>query len=335
METKEVAQHVKLGAFVLGGVVLFLAAAFLIGSENNIFSKTFSIAAEFKNVEGLKEGDNVWLSGVKIGTVTDVKIASEGKVVVKLTLKNKQNEFIRKDATASIGSDGLVGNKIVVIRPGSASAAITPNDTINASNPASTEELMAIAKDVGQNTRSLTHDLSVITKRINEGQGLLGELLNDGELSKELRTAIASLKHTGQNTAEASNELHALLYQMHHGNGLLPMLISDTGYATNFKKAMNNIETVSANAEIMSRHLQSLSAKLDDQHNALGTLLSDEHVAAQLRSTIQNAESASQKLDENMEAMQHNFLLRGYFKKQAKQKQKEAEAASSKSDGTE
>src|SRR3954465_3410555 len=98
-----------------------MVSVFLIGSENNIFSRTFNIAAEFKNIEGLKEGDNVWLSGVKIGTVSDVKIVAEGKVVVKLSLKDRQSEFIRKDATASIGSDGLVGNKIVVIRPGTAS----------------------------------------------------------------------------------------------------------------------------------------------------------------------------------------------------------------------
>jgi phospholipid/cholesterol/gamma-HCH transport system substrate-binding protein len=324
VETKEVAQQVKLGAFVLGGLILFLATVFLIGSENNIFSRTFSIAAEFKNVEGLKEGDNVWLSGVKIGTVTDLKIVSEGKVVVKLTLKNKQNEFIRKDASASIGSDGLVGNKIVVIKPGASKEPITANDTINASNPASTEELMNIAKDVGQNARALTHDLSVIAERISKGQGLVGEVFNDGDLAKELRAAVASLKHTGENSANATRELHTLLYEMHHGTGLLPMLISDTAYAQTFRGALANIEQVSANAEVVSKHLQSLASKMDDQNNALGTLLSDEHVAAQLRSTISNAESATQKLDDNMAALQHNFLLRGYFKKQERKKEKEA-----------
>ena len=109
MKSKEVQQNIKLGIFVLAGLVLFFAAVFLVGSENNLFSSTFTTHAIFKNVEGLKEGDNVWLSGVKIGTVKQVRIVKEGRVVVTLNLKENQNRFIKKDATASIGSAGLVG----------------------------------------------------------------------------------------------------------------------------------------------------------------------------------------------------------------------------------
>src|SRR5688572_7269437 len=107
MERKEVAQQIKLGAFVLAGVALLLISVFLIGSQNNVFSRTFTVSAVFKNVEGLKPGDNVWLSGVKIGTVSDVRIVSEGQVIVNLALKENQNKFIQADALASIGSDGL------------------------------------------------------------------------------------------------------------------------------------------------------------------------------------------------------------------------------------
>jgi phospholipid/cholesterol/gamma-HCH transport system substrate-binding protein len=324
VETKEIAQQVKLGAFVLGGLALFLVTVFMIGSENNIFSKTFNISAEFKNVEGLKQGDNVWLSGVKIGTVSDVKIASQGKVLVKLTLKDRQSDFIRKDATASIGSDGLVGNKIVVIRPGNAPEGIEPNDTINATSPTDTQELINIAKDVGENTRALTLDLSVIAKRVNEGRGGVGELLNDGALAQELRQAVTHLSTTGNNTALASAELHKLLYELRNGSGLMPTLISDTSYANTFKRAMVNIEKVSANAQVVFGNLQALAMKMNDDDNAVGVLLSDKAAANQLRQTITNAEQATEKLDENMEALQHNFLLRGYFKKQAKRKEKEA-----------
>jgi phospholipid/cholesterol/gamma-HCH transport system substrate-binding protein len=324
VEKKEVAQQVKLGAFVLGGLGLFMATVFLIGSENNIFSKTFSISAEFKNVEGLKEGDNVWLSGVKIGTVSDVKIASQGRVLVRLTLKDKQSDFIRRDATASIGSDGLVGSKIVVIRPGIAPEGIEPNDTINATSPTDTQDLINIAKDVGENTRSLTNDLSLIAKRINDGRGIVGELLNDGQLAIELRQAVTNLSATGNNTALASAELHKLLYEMRNGNGLMPTLISDTSYANTFKSALANIEKVSANAQVVSSNLQTMATKMNDEDNAINVLLNDKAMANQLRQTIENAEQATDKLDANMEALQHNFLLRGYFRKQEKRKAKEA-----------
>ncbi len=324
MERKEVGQQIKLGTFVLVGLALFMASVFLIGSENNIFSRTFMISASFKNVEGLKEGDNVWLSGVKIGTVRDVKIVSQGNVIVKLSLKDDQSNFIRRDATASISSDGLVGNKIVVIRPGNAGTAIAPNDTINTSSPADSQQLMNIAKDVGESTRSLTNDLSIIAKRINEGKGIVGELLNDGALAMEVRQAVSNLSMTGRNTAQASAELSKLLYELRHGDGLMPTLISDSSYANTFRTSLANIEKVSANAQILSTNLQNLSTKMNDDNNALGVLLNDEASAERLKNTIQNAEQASGKLDENMEALQHNFLLRGFFRKQDRKKKREA-----------
>jgi phospholipid/cholesterol/gamma-HCH transport system substrate-binding protein len=333
MEKKEIAQQIKLGIFVLAGLSLFLVSVFLIGSENNIFSRTFTVAAVFKNVEGLKAGDNVWLSGVKIGTVSDVRIISEGKVVVDLSLKDKQNQFVQEDATASIGSDGLVGSKIVVIRPGKSNRTVSDEDTLNTVSPTDTQDLMNIAKDIGENTRTLTSDLRAIASRISKGQGIVGELLTDGTIAQEIRATVLNLRATGSNTARASAELQSLISEMRNGPGLLPMLISDTSYTATFQNALANIEQVSENAGEVSESLQSLASKLNTQNNALGVLLADSSVAKQLKNTIENAEQASYKLDQNMEALQHNFLFRGFFRKQEKREAREAEeAASSKGD---
>lgn len=325
METKEVAQQVKLGAFVLAGIALFLTAVFFIGSENNIFSRTFNVSAVFKNVEGLKEGDNVWLSGVKIGRVTEVRIVSQGKVIVNLALKHNQHQFITEDATASVGSDGLVGNKIVVIRPGQSNKMVADGDTINTLSPTDTQELFNIAKDVGDNTRALTSDLKVITKRINAGEGVIGELLTDGELAKDLRLTVASLKSTGDNTAKLSAELKMLLTELRTGDGLLPTLIQDTAYAQTFTTALQNVEKVSAHANVVASNLETVASRMNDRDNALGVLLQDSAFAMRLRETMQNTEQATEKLDENMEALRHNFLFRRYFRKQDKKKEKEEE----------
>lgn len=333
MEKKEIAQQIKVGAFVLAGLTLFLISVFFIGSENNIFSKTFKVAAVFKNVEGLKSGDNVWFSGVKIGTVSDVQIVSEGKVVVNLSLKENQNQFIETDAIASIGSDGLVGNKIVIIRPGESGRSVSEYDTLNTTSPTDTQDLINLAKDVGENTRSLTSDLKTIASRISQGQGIVGEFLNDGTIAQEMRAAISNLRVTGNNTAQASEELQRLLQELRNGDGLLPMLISDTTYANTFQNALANLEKVSANAGVVSEGLQELATKINDRDNAVGVLLADSAVADQLKSTIKNAAQATDKLDENMEALQHNFLFRGYFRKQERRERREArEAASSKGD---
>jgi phospholipid/cholesterol/gamma-HCH transport system substrate-binding protein len=323
MDSKEYRQNIKLGIFVLAGIALFLASVFYIGSERNVFNKTFTVSTVFRNVEGLTEGDNVWLSGVKIGTVKKVTIVSEGKVVVSLSLKDKQNDFIRKDATASIGSDGLVGNKIVIIRPGSASESINDNDTINSLSPTDTQDLINIAKDVGSNTRSLTDDLKLIAGKINKGQGVVGELLNEGALSDDLRATITSLRMASQNTSQATADLKKLVTEINNGDGLVTKLIKDSSYAETFDSALANVAQVGVNAREMSEELKEVIDKFNDENNAIGVLLADSTFANKLRTTLNNASSASAKLDQNMEAMRHNFLFRGYFRKQAKKAQQQ------------
>ena len=318
METKEYNQNIRLGIFVFTGLALFLIAIFYIGSERNVFNKTFTVSAVFKNVEGLTEGDNVWLSGVKIGTVKNVTIVSEGKVVVGLSLKNKQNEFIKEDATAFIGSDGLVGNKIVIIRPGTGYAAVQDNDTINSLSPTDTQDLINIAKDVGSNTRSLTDDLKLITSKINNGQGIVGELLHEGELSRDLRETINSLRLASQNTNQATVDLKKLVAEINNGEGLVTKLIKDSAYAVTFNEALQNVAEVGVNAKVMSEDLREVVSKFNDENNAISVLLADSTFANKLRVTLNNAQSASAKLDQNMEALRHNFLFRGYFRKQKK-----------------
>jgi len=322
METNEVKQNVKLGVFVLVGLALFIVTLFYIGRENTVFNKSLIVSAVFKSIEGLKEGDKVWLSGVKIGTVKDVQIIAEGKVIVAMSLREKENKFIKKDATAFIGSDGLVGNKIVVIRPGTARQIIQDNDTIKSFSPADTQDLINIARDVGGNTRSLTEDLKTITDKLKKGEGIVGDLLQEGPLSHDLRKAVSSLKNAGENTNRATADLQAMLDEIKNGNGLVTRLIEDTAYAVTFEKAIDNVAEVGKNAKQMSAELEAVIAKINSDDNAIGVLLADTAFANKLRVTLGNAESASAKLDANMEALKHNFLLRGYFRKQKKAQEK-------------
>lgn len=321
MENQDIKRTIKLGAFVLGGIIIFFGALFYLGREGNLFNKTFSVSAVFKNVEGLKEGDNVWLSGVKIGTVSLVQIVAEGKVIVRFSLKDKQNQFIKKNATAFVGSDGLVGSKIVVIRPGNAVEIIQDNDTINALSPTDTQELFNIAKEVGVNARSLSDELKLISIRLNKGEGIFGELLRDGPVSQDLRNTITALKATGQNADRLTNDAQKFMEEVRHGDGLIAKLITDSSYAQNFESTLEDFNQVGNNTKKMSEDLQRVMAKINSSDNAVGVLLTDTAFAQKLKGTIDHAESASAKLDENMVALQHNFLLKGYFKKQKKEEE--------------
>ncbi len=315
MDSQEIKRNTKLGAFVLGGVALFLISVFYLGRENNIFSKTFTVSAVFKNVEGLKDGDNVWLSGVKIGTVKKVSIISEGQVIVTMSLKEKQNEFIKKDATANIGSDGLVGNKIVVIRPGSAAETIHDNDTINSFSPTDTQELFNLAKEVGTDIKAITSDLKMTTAKINAGQGVIGELLNEGDMAKELRASMSAIRRASENATRATNEINKMLTEINQGDGLMTKLIRDTTYAAQFSRTMENVEQVGENAKKMAADLKEVTDKMNDRNNAMGVLLTDTTFATKLKSTMTNAEKASAKLDENLKAMRSSWPFKKYFRK--------------------
>lgn len=318
MENQDLKQSMKLGAFVVGGIVIFLSALFYLGREGNLFNKTFSISAIFKNVEGLKEGDNVWLSGVKIGIVNRVQIVSEGKVIVRLSLKDKQNEFIKRDATAFVGSDGLVGNKIVIIRPGNEAQIIQDNDTINALSPTDTQELFNIAKEVGVNARSISDDIKLISSRLNKGEGIFGELLRDGPVSQDLREGIISLKIASENTNQFTGEAKKLMDKINGGEGLITRLINDSSYAIAFDSTVQNLSITSANSKKISEDMKEMVTRINTKDNAVGVLLSDTLFANKMRMTLDNTQSATLKLDQNMDALKHNFLLRGYFKKQKK-----------------
>ncbi len=315
MDNQDAKRNIKLGAFVIGGVALFLVILFYLGKENNVFNKTFTVSAIFKNVEGLKQGDNVWLSGVKIGTVKHVAIMEEGKVIVSLSLKEKQNEFIKKDATANIGSDGLVGNKIVIIRPGTMAETIHDNDTINSFSPTDTQELFNLAKEVGTDIKVITTDLRLITGKINKGEGVIGELLNEGEMAKELRAAMGAIRRASENATRATNEINKMLTEVNQGDGLLTKLIRDTTYAAQFSRTMENVEQVGENAKKMAADLKEVTDKMNDKNNAMGVLLTDTAFAEKLKGTMTNAEKASAKLDENLKAMRSSWPFKKYFRK--------------------
>lgn len=321
MKSDDKQQNVKLGIFVSIGIVVFLLGVFFVGSQHSLFNRTFTVYAVFKNVEGLNQGDNVWLSGVKIGTVKEVSIWEEGRVVVKMSLKDKQNQFIKKNATATIGSDGFVGNKIVVIRPGNVSKTLDDNDTINSSSPTDTQELFDIAKDVGENTRSLTEDLKILVAKLNKGEGVVGDLLSDsGHISNDIRYAVGKLKTTTIQSAQASEQLNSMMYKINNGNGLMNRLATDTTFVAVFDSTLTNVKQVSHNAAAMSKNLEEVVRKLNNKNSAVGLVLTDTVFANKLKVTVDNAKSASFKLDENLEAMRHNFLFRRYFKKKDKEK---------------
>src|ERR1700761_4029314 len=173
-------QKLKIGLFTFVGLLVLIAAVFFIGNQKSLFSSTFRLSGKFKNVSGLQVGNNVRFAGINIGVVDDIDIVNDTSVKVVLTINDDVKKFIKKDAKMSIGSDGLMGDKLVVIMPGGANTTtmVNDNDQIGSVNPVDVDKIVAKLTKIEDNAGSLIDNLSQIVAKVNTGKGSLGRLLN-------------------------------------------------------------------------------------------------------------------------------------------------------------
>jgi len=186
---------IRLGIFVSLGIAVFILGIYFIGERQQLFRSTFHISGVFKDVAGLQAGSNVRFAGITVGTIENIDIVSDTSVRVELVVDESTRKFIKKDAIASIGSEGLMGNKILIINPGPGlEKEIQNNDTIKTVQPINLDEVLLSLKTTIDNTSQITKDLSMITTGIQTGKGTIGRLLMDQSLAKNFDSAIVNLK---------------------------------------------------------------------------------------------------------------------------------------------
>lgn len=185
----------KLGIFVTIGLVLFIGTIYFIGKQKNLFGSTFNLKSQFKTVSGLKVGNNVRFSGINVGTVNEIELITDSSVVVKLVIKKEVQKFIKTDAKASIGSDGLMGDKVLTIFPGTTSNSIVKDNATIASNKAiEIEDIMKGVKTTVDNAAIITDQLAEFSYKINSGKGTLSKLLTDEKMGQKLDASLSNIE---------------------------------------------------------------------------------------------------------------------------------------------
>jgi phospholipid/cholesterol/gamma-HCH transport system substrate-binding protein len=193
----------KLGIFVIGALVVFAATIFFIGKQKNLFGSTFRIQANFKNVSGLTVGNNVRFSGINIGTVDEVQLVSDSSVVVSMTIEKEVQKFIKTDAKASIGSDGLMGDKVLTISPGTHSKKmIQENGKIGSVPSIEMDDIMRSAKVTMENASVITQELAQFTFDMNNGKGTISRLMTDEKLANSLDKTMNNLQKSSKGLNE-------------------------------------------------------------------------------------------------------------------------------------
>lgn len=193
----------KLGMFVTVGLLLLVAAVYVIGSQKNLFNPTFRVKTIFRNVSGLKIGSNVRFSGINIGTVDFIQIETDTSVKVEVIIQKEVQKFIRKDSRASIGSEGLMGDKILVITPGSSEEQqAQENDFLISEAPIDMDEIMASVKVSAENLEIITDQMAAITYNINHGNGAISKLIKDDKFANSINNTMNNLEAGSKSMSE-------------------------------------------------------------------------------------------------------------------------------------
>jgi len=292
---------VKIGIFIFLAITILVLAIFMLGDKEALFSSTFQVRAYFHDIQGLKSGATVRLSGIDVGTVTDVQIVDDttGRVEVSMDIKEDVARFIRTDTRASIETEGLVGNKVVVLKIGTAAAEeVKDGGVIQTKEPIGFAQVIEETQGIMAYTKEMTKDLSEIVARVNEGEGSIGKLLVDEELYREA----ASL------TRRADSSLKTITVEVYEMTEL-------------FDKLGKGVETVVGNINSVVTDLDTIIGGVKQGKGMLGSMLIEGsefdttfiNAVRNIEKTTYDARLAASRLAENMEALKHNWLFKSYF----------------------
>lgn len=308
----------RLGIFVVLGALVFVLAIYFIGRRQSMFGSTMSINAVFNNINGLQIGNNVRYAGIDIGTVKGIEMVNDTTIVVNMVIQNKIVRHVKRNAVATISSDGLVGSMIVNIIPGNNFAdPISDNDTIKSFSRIRTDDILNTLNVTNENAALLTADLLKITRQINEGHGTVGTLLRDTVMANNLRKTLRYLELTGKTTSESMKKVDRLIGSLNQRDNVVGVL-NDTAVASRLRRISVNLEKSTAQIDVLIANLNETVTNARDGKGAINYLSNNPELVTKIDSILTNANEAGELLKQDLEAAQQSFLLRGYFKKKAK-----------------
>jgi len=203
MDTHTPQFKVRLGLFVAGGLALFVLAIFIIGKQKNLFNPVFKLTTTFYNVSGLQVGNNIRFSGIVIGTVDNIVIINDSTVRVDMLIKKEVKQFIKSDSEVAVGSEGLIGDRLLVISQGSSEAPLArEGEQLESVEPIETDAIMQSISVTASNAEIITQQLAEIMSKINSGTGTLGRLIQDTTIARNLDQTIVNLKKSSKGLNE-------------------------------------------------------------------------------------------------------------------------------------
>lgn len=314
--------NVKLGIFVLGGLLFLILLLYMIGRNRNLFQSNYLLKVRLKNAQGLVKGNNVRYAGIESGTVSDLTFINDTIIEVSMLIDEKLKNIIRKNAIASIGTEGLVGNKVVnIVSSAGQAPPAQEGDILQAKTPFTTDDAMDVLQNTSKEILSLAADLKLSIQHLNNSQGLW-QLLSDKSIPFHLRQTAANIAATSRQAEETVSNLNELINDTKNGQGNLGILLRDSTLALNLTDAGTNMGNILKKTDSLVMRLNDLTANihtnLNNHEGVVNRLLTDSVLSNELERSLKNIEAGTAAFNQNMIALQQNFLFRGYFRKQAR-----------------
>jgi len=293
------------GAFVIIGVLLFTAALFMIGERRMLFEDRFEVYAEFAGLGQLEPGAIVRVAGMNAGDVTDIQVPTSPteKFRVKMRVRDDLHPLVRTDSIASAQTEGLVGGIYVNIAAGTAEAPEIPEGgTIQSREPFAMSDLLQQASDtiaqVNKTVEKLSGDVEMTVRQISMTTQDVHELIED---------VSPQIKAIAENGNRISADTQRIIASIREGEGTIGKLINDDSLFQRAREIADDAKMVMANVKDVSEDARRAIADFRSTDGPAQGLFAD------MRVTLNQAREATADLADNMEAMKHNFLLRGFF----------------------
>jgi phospholipid/cholesterol/gamma-HCH transport system substrate-binding protein len=314
----ETSKNIRLGFFMTIGTIAIIAALYLVGSKQNLFGSTIRIYAEFHNVNGLMSGNNVRFAGIDVGTVESVEIISDTSVRVMMNIETRTQEFILKNAIASVGTDGLMGNKLVNINSVKGTAkCVEEGDILQSQRPIEMDEMVRTLSVTNDNIKVISGNLRTISEKINSSN-TLWSLLMDTVVAENVKSSLVNLKVMSNNAVLVTGDLSSISRDIRKGKGTIGALITDTTISGNIRQVVVKLEKVSDTAAILSGELSQIVKNIKAGKGTAGVLLNDTTMVHRLNKALSSIDTAASGFSTNMEALHYSWPFKKYFKKKSK-----------------
>jgi phospholipid/cholesterol/gamma-HCH transport system substrate-binding protein len=342
--------NVSVGLFAAAGLLLFGIGMFLIGDRRQAFGRHMEYYSEFVNLAGLSNGANVRVGGLDAGEVLAINVpdSPSSRFRVRWRVGEKLRGLVRTDSMVTIETEGVVGGTYLAVRPGTSRAASAPAlATIPSTEPVELAEILTRGSGLVNDAQTMLNsvggklggtldtvnttvaNVNDIAVGLKQGRGTAGLLLTDDAMAKQIRQTVST----------STSSVDEILAGLKAGRGPAGMLLRDDAVEGQIRESLKNVQQATANLDHASHQADALISDLNSQQmpqkingvvdSLSGTAKKADQMVSEIaqpdrqgvsagtniRESLMNANAASLNLADDTEALKHNFLLRGFFRR--------------------